>query len=91
MSYSQQAVVAVLTGLHTGRMEALVQGGEAFETLMETPQGLPLIVLAHGGPAARDVAGFDYWAQAMASRGYAVLQANFRGSTGYGRAFLEAQ
>lgn len=57
---------------------------------VDKPQGLPLVVLAHGGPAARDVAGFDYWAQAMASRGYAVLQANFRGSTGYGRAFLEA-
>ena len=57
---------------------------------METPQGLPLIVLAHGGPAARDVLGFDWWAQAIASRGYAVLQPNFRGSTGYGRDFLEA-
>ncbi|ADK99657.1 alpha/beta hydrolase family protein [Brevundimonas subvibrioides] len=54
------------------------------------PSGLPLVVLAHGGPAARDVAGFDCWAQALASRGYAVLQSNFRGSTGYGRAFLEA-
>ena len=54
------------------------------------PSGLPLVVLAHGGPAAQDVAGFDWWAQALASRGYAVLQANFRGSTGYGRAFLEA-
>jgi acetyl esterase/lipase len=54
------------------------------------PSGLPLVVLAHGGPAARDLAGFDWWAQALASRGYAVLQANFRGSTGYGRAFLEA-
>ncbi|MGH7018974.1 MAG: alpha/beta fold hydrolase [Brevundimonas sp.] len=54
------------------------------------PKHLPLVVLAHGGPASRDVAGFDWWAQALASRGYAVLQANFRGSTGYGRAFLEA-
>jgi acetyl esterase/lipase len=54
------------------------------------PSGLPLVVLAHGGPASRDVAGFDWWAQALASRGYAVLQANFRGSTGYSRAFLEA-
>ncbi|MET4684039.1 acetyl esterase/lipase [Brevundimonas faecalis] len=56
----------------------------------DEPTNLPLVVLAHGGPASRDVAGFDYWAQAMASRGYAVLQANFRGSLGYGRAFLEA-
>ena len=54
------------------------------------PSGLPLVVLAHGGPASQDVAGFDWWAQALASRGYAVLQANFRGSTGYGRDFLEA-
>jgi len=52
--------------------------------------GLPLVVLAHGGPASRDTPGFDWWAQALASRGYAVLQANFRGSTGYGEAYLEA-
>ena len=57
---------------------------------VQTPENLPLIVLAHGGPASRDVAGFDWWAQALASRGYAVLQANFRGSDGYTRAFLEA-
>jgi dipeptidyl aminopeptidase/acylaminoacyl peptidase len=57
---------------------------------VENPAGLPLVVLAHGGPAARDTMGFDWWAQALASRGYAVLQANFRGSTGYGVAFMEA-
>ncbi|NEX94061.1 S9 family peptidase [Caulobacter sp. 17J65-9] len=54
------------------------------------PKSLPLIVLPHGGPAARDVAGFDWWSQAIASRGYAVLQPQFRGSDGFGRAFLEA-
>ena len=54
------------------------------------PSKLPLVVLVHGGPASRDVMGFDWWAQALASRGYAVLQANFRGSTGYGKAFMEA-
>lgn len=54
------------------------------------PRALPLVVLPHGGPAARDGMGFDWWAQALASRGYAVLQANFRGSTGYGKSFLEA-
>jgi dipeptidyl aminopeptidase/acylaminoacyl peptidase len=41
---------------------------------------LPLIVLAHGGPASRDGIDFDWWAQALADEGYAVLQANFRGS-----------
>ena len=54
------------------------------------PRGLPLVVLAHGGPAEHDEMGFDWWAQALASRGYAVLQPNFRGSTGYGQEFLEA-
>lgn len=54
------------------------------------PRGLPLIVLPHGGPAARDKAGFDWWAQALASRGYAVLQPQFRGSEGLGVPLLEA-
>jgi dipeptidyl aminopeptidase/acylaminoacyl peptidase len=54
------------------------------------PKGLPLVVLPHGGPAAQDTIGFDWWAQALASRGYAVLQPNFRGSTGYGLDFMEA-
>ncbi len=43
----------------------------------------PLVVLAHGGPWARDTWGFDGEAQFLASRGYAVLQPNYRGSTGY--------
>jgi dipeptidyl aminopeptidase/acylaminoacyl peptidase len=54
------------------------------------PKNLPLVVFPHGGPAARDAPGFDWWAQAMASRGYAVLQVNYRGSYGLGRRFLEA-
>ncbi|WP_158272067.1 alpha/beta hydrolase family protein [Marinicauda salina] len=50
----------------------------------------PLVVMPHGGPQSRDDATFDWWAQAYASLGYAVLQANFRGSSGYGRDFIEA-
>ncbi len=53
-------------------------------------KNLPLVVMPHGGPWARDYPGFDYWAQAYASRGYAVFQPNFRGSSGYGPAFLKA-
>lgn len=53
-------------------------------------RNLPLVVLPHGGPASRDYLGFDWWAQALASRGYAVLQPNFRGSDGLGKAHLEA-
>lgn len=57
---------------------------------VEDPKKLPLVVLPHGGPEAHDSVGFDWWSQALASRGYAVLQPNFRGSTGYGRAHTEA-
>jgi len=42
---------------------------------------LPLIVFPHGGPASRDTAEFDWWTQAMAAQGYAVLRPNYRGST----------
>ena len=44
------------------------------------PQNLPLVVLPHGGPAAHDTIGFDWWSQALASLGYAVLRPNYRGS-----------
>ena len=51
---------------------------------------LPIVVNPHGGPWARDVWGFDPETQFLANRGVGVLQINFRGSTGYGRAFWEA-
>jgi dipeptidyl aminopeptidase/acylaminoacyl peptidase len=50
----------------------------------------PTIVFPHGGPAARDEPGFDWWAQFMASRGYVVIQPQFRGSGGFGYSFEEA-
>jgi dipeptidyl aminopeptidase/acylaminoacyl peptidase len=50
----------------------------------------PTVLLVHGGPWARDTWGYDSQAQWLANRGYAVLQVNFRGSTGYGKAFLNA-
>src|SRR6266550_8656453 len=54
------------------------------------PKNLPLIALPHGGPWGRDVWGYYTFAQFFANRGYAVLQPNFRGSTGYGKKFLDA-
>lgn len=54
------------------------------------PRNLPLIVLPHGGPASRDAPGFDWWSQALASRGYVVLQPQFRGSRGFGEAHMAA-
>ncbi|MEL6529446.1 MAG: S9 family peptidase, partial [Pseudomonadota bacterium] len=54
------------------------------------PTNLPLVVFPHGGPTGQDDAVFDWWAQAVAYRGYAVLQPNFRGSTNRDRAFIRA-
>jgi len=54
------------------------------------PKNLPVVVNPHGGPWARDSWGFNPEIQFLANRGFAVLQVNFRGSTGYGKAFWEA-
>jgi len=65
----------------------------AFVTLppgQSRAENLPFIVLPHGGPYARDSARFDYFAQFFATRGYGVLQMNFRGSEGYGKAYADA-
>jgi len=56
---------------------------------IESPKDLPAIVMPHGGPSARDYWGFDWLAQFYASRGYVVLQPNFRGSKGYGDDFFK--
>ena len=53
-------------------------------------RGVPMILVPHGGPRARDMAVFDPYVQLLASRGYAVLQVNFRGSIGYGHEFDKA-
>jgi len=54
------------------------------------PKNLPMVLFPHGGPWARDEWGFNGYAQWLANRGYAVLQPNFRGSTGYGKKHLNA-
>jgi dipeptidyl aminopeptidase/acylaminoacyl peptidase len=69
--------------------------GLAIHGVLTLPPGkaaksLPLVVLPHGGPQAKDYLGFDWWAEAFASRGYAVLQPNYRGSAGYGEDFTRA-
>lgn len=53
-------------------------------------ENLPMVVIPHGGPWARDVWGFNPEVQLLANRGYAVLQMNFRSSTGYGKEFVDA-
>ena len=66
--------------------------GLEIEAVLTLPRGrearnLPVILMPHGGPWAHDTMSYDYWAQFIASRGYAVIQPNFRGSTGYGTEF----
>ncbi|OJZ63188.1 S9 family peptidase [Mycolicibacterium diernhoferi] len=54
------------------------------------PENLPMVLLVHGGPWARDIWTYQPEVQLLANRGYMVLQINFRGSTGYGTAFTQA-
>ncbi|MCJ9428047.1 alpha/beta hydrolase family protein [Kordiimonas marina] len=56
----------------------------------KSPSKLPMVVLPHGGPQSRDTLGYYYLTQFLASRGYAVLRPNFRGSAGFGKKFMEA-
>ncbi|HVE17202.1 MAG TPA: S9 family peptidase [Chthoniobacterales bacterium] len=53
-------------------------------------KNLPTVLVVHGGPWARDEWGYDPEVQLLANRGFAVMQVNYRGSTGYGKSFLEA-
>ena len=64
----------------------------AYLTLPNTEKktNLPAVLFVHGGPWARDYWGYNSYAQFLANRGYVVLQPNFRGSTGYGKKFLNA-
>lgn len=86
-----------LAGTTLGKIEAIqykAEDGLEIEGYLTLPPGktkadgpFPLVLMPHGGPEARDTATFDWWAQAYAAAGYAVLQPNFRGSDGYGQAF----
>ena len=68
--------------------------GTVIEAVLTMPRGggtknLPLIVMPHGGPFARDAESWDWWSQYLAELGYAVVQPNYRGSSGYGTAFAK--
>jgi dipeptidyl aminopeptidase/acylaminoacyl peptidase len=87
-----------IKGARLGTMSAFrykARDGLSIEAILTVPAGrearnLPLILMPHGGPEARDTVSYDWWAQFLADRGYAVVQPNYRGSTGYGEAFLKA-
>ncbi|CAM3103590.1 MULTISPECIES: alpha/beta hydrolase family protein [Sphingomonas] len=68
--------------------------GTVIEAVLTLPRGhgtknLPLIVMPHGGPFARDAESWDWWSQYLAELGYVVIQPNYRGSSGYGTAFAK--
>jgi dipeptidyl aminopeptidase/acylaminoacyl peptidase len=87
-----------LDGLALGEMKPVVitaHDGLKLHSYLTLPVGvpaknLPMVLFPHGGPWARDGWGFNSYAQWLANRGYAVLQPNFRGSTGYGKKHLNA-
>lgn len=81
--------------LHTVKhVEYTARDGLKIDGYLTLPKGkavkLPTILFPHGGPISRDNNSFDYWAQYFASKGYAVLQMNFRGSDGKGLKFRNA-
>ena len=87
-----------LTGDRLGNREAVTfpsRDGARIPGYLTLPVGgearnLPMVVLVHGGPSARDGFEFDWWASFLASRGYVVVQPNYRGSDGYGREWEHA-
>ncbi len=83
---------------HLAEMKAIeyqARDGRTIPAYLTLPKGvehenLPVVIYPHGGPWSRDTWGYSGYAQFFANRGYAVLQPNFRGSTGYGKEFLNA-
>lgn len=87
--------IDITKSAHTNPVDIPVRDGSAIPGYItiphgiETPSGMPTVVLPHGGPRARDTADWDYWAQFLADRGYLVIKPNFRGSTGFGKSYLK--
>jgi len=76
-------------------IEFAARDGMTLYGYLTTPAGmdaknLPMVLFVHGGPWGRDQWGYDSYAQWLSNRGYAVLQINFRGSTGYGKKYVNA-
>jgi acetyl esterase/lipase len=78
------AQMAPMLAIKYAARDGLVIHGYLTVPVGHAPKGLPLVVMPHGGPWVRDVWGFNPLVQLLANRGYAVLQVNYRGSTGYG-------
>lgn len=84
-----EAHMALVEPIHYQSRDGLTIHGYLTLPLGREAHNLPCVINPHGGPWARDSWGFNPEAQFLANRGYAVLQMNFRGSTGYGREFWQ--
>lgn len=85
-----EKVMAEMKPVEYKSQDGLVIHGYLSLPVGKDPKNLPVVINPHGGPWYRDSWGFNPEVQFLVNRGYAVLQMNFRGSTGYGRAFEEA-
>lgn len=93
--FSNNSKLETVTLARTEPVEFGAKDGLTLRGYLTTPPGveaknLPTVLLVHGGPWARDSWGYNPMVQWLANRGYAVLQVNFRGSTGYGKQHLNA-
>ncbi len=84
MGWLKPAQMAPMLSVKYAARDGLVIHGYLTVPVGHQPKDLPLVVMPHGGPWARDSWGFEPLVQLLANRGYAVLQMNYRGSTGYG-------
>ncbi|MBQ9389438.1 MAG: S9 family peptidase, partial [Synergistaceae bacterium] len=89
-SWLKENQMASMTPISFTARDGLKINGYLTLPLGVEAKNLPLVVIPHGGPSARDVWGFDSEAQFLANRGIAVLQVNYRGSTGYGKTFWQS-
>lgn len=89
LSKMHPVVIPARDGLRLVSYLTLPQGSDSIETGMPDAP-LPMVLLVHGGPWWRDFWGYNPYHQLLANRGYAVLSVNFRGSTGFGKAFVNA-
>jgi dipeptidyl aminopeptidase/acylaminoacyl peptidase len=86
----EELSLAAMKPIHFESRDGMTIHGYLTLPAGEAPKSLPTVLLVHGGPWARDQWGFFPVVQWLANRGYAVLQVNYRGSTGYGKKFLNA-
>jgi len=90
LAHMHAVVIPARDGMHLVSYYTLPVGSHSSDDDSRPAAPLPMVLLVHGGPWARDAWGYDPLHQWLANRGYAVLSVNFRGSTGLGKAFINA-